>query len=62
MTDATSSPNEVSTVTLNALLIELIPLAFLETVAPGNDFVPMNNQAAAFAFSAQSSRDTIIHL
>jgi hypothetical protein len=43
MTDATTSPTEVCTVTLNALLGEPIPLAFLETVAPGNDFVTMNN-------------------
>jgi hypothetical protein len=42
----------VCTVTWNALLIEPIPLAFFETVmAPGNYFVPMNNQAAALLFS-----------
>jgi hypothetical protein len=51
MTEATTSPTEVCTVTLNALLIEPIPLAFLETVAPGNNFVSMNNQAAALLFS-----------
>ena len=36
---------------MNALLVEPIPLAFLETVAPGNDFVTMNNQAAALLVS-----------
>ena len=47
MTEAATKPTKVCDVTLNALLIEPIPLAFLETVAPGNNFVSLNNQAAA---------------
>jgi hypothetical protein len=46
MTEAITSPTE-EVVPLNALLVEPIPLAFLETVAPDNDFITMNTRAAA---------------
>ena len=46
MTEATHSPVEEITV-LNALLIETKPLAFLETIAPGNAFPSLNAQATA---------------
>ena len=45
MTEATSSPIE-EIITLNALLIETSPLAFLETMAPNNAFASLNAQAA----------------
>jgi hypothetical protein len=45
MTEATPSPIEEIT-TLNALLVEASPLAFLETMAPNNTFASLNAQAA----------------
>ena len=45
MTEATLCPIEEIT-TLNALLIETSPLAFLETMAPNNAFASLNAQAA----------------
>jgi hypothetical protein len=43
MADAATNPTKMFDVTLNALLLEPAPLAFLETVAPGNDFTSLNN-------------------
>jgi hypothetical protein len=45
MSKSTSSPHEEIT-SLNALLIDPTPLAFLETVAPDNAFASMNAHAA----------------
>ena len=52
MTEAIKSPSK-EVIPLNALLVEPIPLAFLETVAPDNAFVTMNTRAATLLFKVK---------
>jgi hypothetical protein len=52
MTDAATTPTKINDVTLNSLLLEPAPLAFLKTVAPGNNLIFLNNRAAALLCSS----------
>jgi hypothetical protein len=47
MPDAVAPQSTLNDTFLNALLIESEPLAFLESLIPGNEFVSLNNTASA---------------